>query len=230
MPWSRTRCAATSYVPGLRKPVAGWSRSGAATRCPSVSGGSTPYVVTWMSPVPGKSSTRSVSTRSRARSGAQRRGSAANRPSTRRVRGRPRFPTWPGGSGTTAPRSPPVATTPSSSATAAASSRPAASNTRQAATATSHATTKTSGIARAEMAIPAPKAAATGASGVRLRLTRRWSRRRGASRLCGRSSRGRARDRRFARRDLPRHACRRSGGPAPARSRAAGSARPWSRG
>ena len=178
-----------------------------------------------MRPEAGTPSARSASIRRRARSGAQRRGSSANRPSTRMVRGSPRCRTWSGASGASPPRSPPTATAPSRSAIAAAIVRRPARSTRQAAMAASHATTKIFGGARDETAMPAPKATAVGARGVRFRLTGRSSRRRAASRPCARSSRGRARARRLARRDRRRHGCRRFGGRAPDRFPAGSSAR-----
>src|SRR5439155_4143889 len=80
-----------------------------------------------------------------------------------------------GGSGAPPPRSAPTAATPASSTTVAPRVRPKARSPMPIVTAASHAAKRIPGPVTDATAMPAPKAIAGGASGVRWRLTRRSS-------------------------------------------------------
>src|SRR5712692_209756 len=102
----------------------------------------------------------------RRRSGVQRTGSAARRPSTRAIRGSSRRATWSGGRGGSIPRSAPIAPTPARSSAAAQDVRPARSNAPALASEASHVVQATSARAQGASAMPDANAIATGAAGI----------------------------------------------------------------
>ena len=124
-----------------------------------------------MRPETGAPSARSASISRRVRSGAQRVGSTASRPSTLATLGSPSRARWSGGRGASVPRNAPRAATATSNVTAAPRASPSVRSAAPIARAASHTVHRTPGSIRGARTIPMPKATASGASGVRSRVT-----------------------------------------------------------